>query len=393
MPIGETNRTKLKYVEETTYGVTPSAQLQLLRFTEESLVENSNTVTSSEIRSDRNIQEYVQVSAAVSGSIGFELSYGTYDDMFEGALASTDFSAAVTETLSTISIVDTAGDLSIDDSGSGFTPADWPIGKWVKVEGFTTTNTGVHYAVVSGTATSSSIPVKSATLAAEAAGDSVTISNDGMIRNGTTQRSYSFEKELIDLTKFFSYTGGVINTMSLAINSESILSGSFGVIGRGETQAASSIGTGADLAATTSKILNASNNVLQIVDADSAATWHATDIGIETTNNAEARPAVGELNPFSVRFGSFEATASASVYLTDTDAFYTKYKAQTQHRFAFFLQDPDGNTYVVTMHKGKVLQDQNPTSGQNADYISSINIGSEYDSETGCTIQIDRFDA
>lgn len=392
MTIGETNRTELKYVKETTYGVTPASALQKLRYTDESLVENSNTVTSSEIRSDRNIQEYVQVSAAVAGSIGFELSYGTYDDLLEGALCN-DYAAAVTETASTISIVDTAGDLTIEDSLAGFTPADWPIGKWIKVVGFTTTNTGTHYAMVNGTATSSVIPVKSATLAAEAAGDSVTISNDGMLRNGVSDKSYTFEKEMLDLTTFFSYTGVVINTMNLAVNSESLLTGSFGAIGKSETKAGATVGTGAELDKTSSKIMNASGNVLSIIDDDATASWYATDITIDTNNNAEARSAVGELSPFSVRLGSFEASASASIYLEDTDAFYTKYKAQSQHRFAFFVQDLDGNVYVFTMHKGKVLQDQNPTSGLNADHISSISLGSEYDSATGCTFQIDKFTA
>lgn len=99
--MSESNRVSLKYVPETSYGVTPvnSPDWQALRYTSESVGATPNTVTSAEIRADRMTSDMPKVSVNVDGSIDFEMSAITYDDFFEAVMCSNWEVDGSTETL------------------------------------------------------------------------------------------------------------------------------------------------------------------------------------------------------------------------------------------------------------------------------------------------------
>ena len=95
------NRTALRIVKETVFGVTPaSPALQTLRYTGESLNYNIKTEQSKEIRDDRNTADLVRVSSDAAGDIQFELSHKSFDLLIEAALGNS-FSAP-TAGLSTV---------------------------------------------------------------------------------------------------------------------------------------------------------------------------------------------------------------------------------------------------------------------------------------------------
>jgi hypothetical protein len=90
MTIGTSNRTAIRYIAEVTPGTTPATPaLKELRFTGESLGKNITNVKSNEIRSDRNISGLIPTDVEIGGDINGEMSYGTYDDFIEAALATT----------------------------------------------------------------------------------------------------------------------------------------------------------------------------------------------------------------------------------------------------------------------------------------------------------------
>jgi len=93
--LGTSNRTALRMVKETVPGTTPATPaFKSLRYTGESLNFNQSKIVSNEIREDRNTSGLITVSADASGAINVELSMGAFDDLIEGAFAST-FSAPV----------------------------------------------------------------------------------------------------------------------------------------------------------------------------------------------------------------------------------------------------------------------------------------------------------
>lgn len=77
--MSDTNRVRVAYVAEASFGVTPTISatvpMRTARITGESLSFNINNVISNELRADRNFSDLVQVGAQNGGDLNFELSY------------------------------------------------------------------------------------------------------------------------------------------------------------------------------------------------------------------------------------------------------------------------------------------------------------------------------
>jgi hypothetical protein len=84
--MADSNRTSLRYQEETVWNTPVTTNMKRLRMTGESIVPEVENITSNELRSDRMISDLIQVSRQNTGGFDFELSFGSFDDLLEGAL-------------------------------------------------------------------------------------------------------------------------------------------------------------------------------------------------------------------------------------------------------------------------------------------------------------------
>lgn len=85
--MADSNRAALAYVEESTWGTTPSSALQTLRITGESLGNQESSTESAEVLSDRQLRDVIRTGEFSQGDINGELSAGTLDTLLEGVLA------------------------------------------------------------------------------------------------------------------------------------------------------------------------------------------------------------------------------------------------------------------------------------------------------------------
>lgn len=80
----------LTLIQEVTYGVTPATpQLDNVRHTSCTLGATKTPIESAELRDDRQIAHFRLGNKSVSGDIGFELSYGTFDEILQALLGGT----------------------------------------------------------------------------------------------------------------------------------------------------------------------------------------------------------------------------------------------------------------------------------------------------------------
>lgn len=86
--MADSNRTSLRYQEEGAgaWNTPVTTNMQRVRMTGESLVPEVENIVSNELRSDRMVSDLIQVSRQITGGFDFELSYGSFDDLLEGAL-------------------------------------------------------------------------------------------------------------------------------------------------------------------------------------------------------------------------------------------------------------------------------------------------------------------
>ncbi|ANO57509.1 hypothetical protein [Vibrio phage vB_VhaS-tm] len=92
------SRHALYAVEETAYGQTPNdPAFDTVRITGTTLGLSKDSLQSAEIRSDRQIADFRLGANQVGGDINFELSYGSFDKLLQGALLSANWAGSPEE--------------------------------------------------------------------------------------------------------------------------------------------------------------------------------------------------------------------------------------------------------------------------------------------------------
>lgn len=386
--MSDSSQVTLRLVEEVTFGINPGTDMEEIRFTSEGINQTINTVTSAEIRSDRQLTDVVQVGEEPAGNIDFELSYGAMDTLFPGALYSGDWPSEDTVTATDIST--TTGANTIDTVAEDFTVFE--VGQWVHVTGFTA-NSGEnndYYLIIAPAPTTTTITVAQIIPSTEAASDTVTV-NGTMIRNGTTRKSYLVEKEFVDITEFQSFNGMIADTLTLNVAAAEIMTGSFGLIGLGGTVAGATVGTGSVTAAPTNPIMNASSNVGQILENNIviAAGVFIESISLSLSNSARPIDSVGLLQHADIGAGTLSVTGNFNVYFADRTIF-EKYVNGTETSLSFLVSD-GVRAYAFTIHKMKFTNGTINAGGINQDIIANLEFTALRDPTTDSMIQIDRF--
>jgi hypothetical protein len=386
--MSDADRVGLAYVVESTFGVTPSGPptLQDLRFTGESLKQETGTVSSTEIRSDRQVVDVIRTNRNAAGDINLELSYGAYDDFLAAALADSAWSSPATVGPGvTFAAVNSTN--SFTDSANGLGSLN--VGQWIRVSGFTETANNGYFKIL--TVTAGEITVSGGTLTDESAGDSVTIVEGAQIVNGTTLNSYAIEKVFNDVANAFAvYNGMTIDTMSLDIQPDQIITGSFGFIGTGETDANATAGDGSNTAATTNDIMNAVDHVNAVLEA--AASFQVTQFNMTLSNNLRQRLVVGTLGAISMGAGKIAVTGTLQAYFSDQAA-YAKYLNMTATDLAVIFVDAGGNAYVIELPQIKFTDGARVAGSENTDVIMDMAFTAYRDATEDTTIRIVRWPA
>lgn len=146
------NLVQLAYVTENTWGTTPSTpQMNLLRFTGESLNYDIDYVTSAEITPSRQPIDVVNVGYRASGAINLEMSAATFDD-FVASVVCRPWTALpmivnVTADTDVTGVTDSSDTFSVASGGASF-----KAGHILRTTGFTNSANNGVFRVASSTA-------------------------------------------------------------------------------------------------------------------------------------------------------------------------------------------------------------------------------------------------
>jgi hypothetical protein len=329
----------LAYVMESNWGVTPgSPSMKRLRFTGESTHASIAGLTSAEIRSDRMIPALIQGNIDVSGSIDFEFSHNSFDDLLEAALFG-DWDD-VDKTAATIAFAaGTPG--TITDSANGFITAGFKAGNLIKVNG-STSNDG--YYTVAGVTAGTLTLAMGETLVDEAAGDSVTIKSSEL-KAGTMDKYFTLEKRFTDIGQYLLFTGCMVNGMSLKITPNEMVKGSFDIFGKNHSGSGTSLGTPTDVAATSP--FNSFNGSLYEGGSSIAI---VTSLEIRLANNIAGRWAVGGDKTKAAYFeGRSNCTGVLSAFFQDL-TLYNKFLNGSASSLKLILNDGINRTALIIPH-------------------------------------------
>lgn len=169
------------------------------------------------------------------------------------------------------------------------------------------------------------------------------------LKAGTTRRSFSMLRRFDDLDagakNHWLFTGCEVNTLSLSIAANQIITGTMGIMGQG---------LALDTAAPAGATFNSPTTTAVLDSFTGALTEGGTVIGVvtelslELTNNLEARYVVGDRNSIRPGVGRLGITGTMTTYFQDT-ALAEKFINETDSAISFSLPDAAGNDITITL--------------------------------------------
>jgi hypothetical protein len=378
--MGDTNRVQLSYIEEGSFGdPVTGAHLQVLRVTSENLARQVTSSKSAEIRANRRTANYRTTGRQAGGSIGGELSYGTWNTWLQYGLLSAAPVAAISKTASTISAA--SADNSFNDSGSGFT---FTANHWVYVTGFSGAAIGNNGFCKIVSATTAKIVVSGKTLVTATAGDSITIKQGAYLVDGTTLKTMNIERAYLDLSNdLVLFTGMAITAMNMGVTMEGIVTVGFDLIGADEDSLAASGGNGYDDAPTADPFQAA--DVMAILENGAAAS--VLDFTLAYNNNLRTRRKIGPVSVLSIGTGEIVCEGSLRCYY-ESKTLYDKFLDEDASWLALCLTDLSGNHMVIDIPRIRYIGGQRSTPGPNGDVVADMNWGAYENTSDAGLLQI-----
>ena len=380
----DANSSTLRYVVESTYGTDPGGTYTEVDFTSESLQQENSTITSNIIRADRQVSGVVRNGISSAGAVNIEWKYGggstwVNDWLQYAMLDGGEHWSTETTVISGSTNVTVAASNDRYTLGSGSWTATPTVGEWIEVRGFATNTENNGYKKVTA-ATTTTIDVDDA-LTDDSTGDSITIKQGTYLHNGTSLNTITMEKEwtsdvVSGTSRFHKFGGIALNTMSSSFDADTLVTGSFGLLGKSQTIATSTGASGNNAVPSTD-----SYNSIDHLQTVRLGSNEISVIGIdwELNNNLRTRLQAGTLGALSIGKGSVTLTGTIRAYFeagTDINDFIN----HTSTSLSYPLEDAAGNTLIFDFPEVKLTAAPTLNEGINTDVIKTFQFTASRDS-------------
>ena len=211
-----------------------------------------------------------------------------------------------------------------------------------------------------------------------------------VLENGITPKYFTIEEiyELGATDEYKRAAGVAVNTMSLAVQANSIVTGSVGMIGFGTPTVAQAIITGATYTdVNDNPILSASTNFASFA-VTGLTSPKVQSLNLSINNNLREQPVAGSIDGVGIGSGQFDVTGDMTLYFENSDALDI-FLADTATDLAFSLGGASDLKYDFSLPRIKVLDESMPKTNT-ADLPITLQFGATYDSADGHTLEITR---
>lgn len=204
---------------------------------------------------------------------------------------------------------------------------------------------------------------------------------------GVTRRSFTIERFHADVGKYLRSTGCNFNSMSLSIAPNSMVTGSFGVIGKSMSVSGSLLTDATYADDTTSEPFDSFTG--SITEGGSSIAT-ITSLELTVDNGAEALYVVGSDSTLLPSVGKSMVTGTVTAYF-ENSTLIDKFIAETSSALVFVLTDLDGSSYTFTLPNIKYNSGNPEVSGPGAVTVS-LDFIALYHVATDSQIKIERAD-
>ena len=279
---------------------------------------------------------------------------------------------------------------TVTSSSTDFTTdVNLEVGQWVRFAGFVNSENNSYFKITGISA--NALTLDTTALVTEGAAANVVITGK-RAKNGTEKKSLLIEKRFTDVTEFFDFQGMRPGEMTLAIESEAIVNGTFNMMGKEGITAASTV-AGVAVPAGLTTPLNATVNLGTLEEGGSTIVTANRAINLSIQNNLRMKPQTGSRSPVDIGYGFVDVSGSAMFYFEDA-TLLDKFIQHTESSFSFPLIDEDGNVIYVTLPRLYFTGGSNPQApGGNDDVMIPMEFTAIRDQALATTITFDMLQA
>lgn len=207
------------------------------------------------------------------------------------------------------------------------------------------------------------------------------------LKNGVARKSMLVEKRFGDVGEYIYYPGMRVGQMSLAVESQALVTGTFSMMGK-EGVGSSTSKLGSVIPAGVKAALNATTNVGQIQEGGASLATALRGITLQVNNNLRSKPQIGSRSPIDIGYGFVDITGTINAYF-DSLELYNKFRNHTESELSWRFTDAEGNTFIFTLPR-IYFTDGNPTApGGNDDVMVPLEFTAVRDTDTDSVILID----
>ncbi|HVJ31664.1 MAG TPA: phage tail tube protein [Terriglobia bacterium] len=297
----------------------------------------------------------------------------------------------------------TAATKTLASTSLDFTTLGLVAGEWVKIGGsaagnkFATAANNDWYRIASIAAHAIVFDVVPAGLTDDTGtGKTIRVFTGDYIRNGTTEYSYTIERQYQDLASpaYEYFRGQEIDEMVFTFDAEKIVTVETTFLGK-DAQIGTTRQSGAtDIAAPTNAVINTSANVGQITLGGVAVAGpsYVKTASLSIKRNLRQRTAVGILGAASIGSGEVDVTGDWNVYFGDT-SIYSAILANTASAMAIRVarSDANGQTILFDVPRTKYSDGSPSVSGKNQDVMLPAKYQGLMHPTLGYTAQVSRY--
>lgn len=375
MALASSSLVNLRAIKEATFGVTPaSGNPTVLRFTSESLSYDITKKSSDQISSKRTVSSAIPIDAKTTGSIGQEVHYAGIEPFMESALMST-FTEFGTDGVGTASTSTAITATTITQVG-GTSFATLKKGQWFRITSPGTNNGKIfRVSTIAADPTATVINLDTNTPGTINATEGAIVVQAARLTHGTTQSSWTIERENNDISVFMAFKGMTASKMSMKVASGALSTVNFDFMGQSALESATTLLPGSPVAAPTydihSGVAGATNAIW--MDGVPIAGTYVKSVSLDFDNALREQGAIGTLGAVGIAASSINCTASVEVYFANKDLF-TKYRQNTNSSLIFSSTDVSGNGYIFTIPVANIASWKSNAGGNGSDQMISMTL-------------------
>lgn len=213
------------------------------------------------------------------------------------------------------------------------------------------------------------------------------------LTNGIVKRSFSFEKHMPDIGRYYLYRGMVVAGIDFKLEKNKRITGSIKFNGaQVSVGTTSAVGSGSVAAINENKIFRSGSTITGIeIDDVSAETAgvRISSLGLNINTNAETEQTIDRDFATGVNILSIKPELDFSIY-HDNDNFYTKSLAGTKFKFEITLTDGSGNDYKFTFPACQFTGGAPDGASKGKSIMTALKAIGTVDSAAGYYMQVQR---